>query len=108
VLRSSYQTNPLKEIRYEAHRRYADIQVVLEGTEIILVSDKDSLKTVVPYDPEKDAEFLDGNPPGSHQLILSSPEAAAVLFPADAHQPGIAFENNASAVSKVVVKVRLN
>jgi YhcH/YjgK/YiaL family protein len=108
AIRSSYQTKPLSEIRYEAHRRYADIQVVLEGIEVIMVADTDDLRTAVPYDMEKDAEFLDGTPPVSHRLILSSPMAAAVLFPADAHQPGIAFENTASAVSKVVVKVRLD
>jgi YhcH/YjgK/YiaL family protein len=105
---SHYQTKPLSEIRYEAHRRYVDIHIVVEGIEVIMAAHTGGLRTAVPYDPEKDAEFLTGTPPVSHRLILSSPGTAAVLFPADAHQGGITFGNTSSAVSKLVVKVRLD
>jgi YhcH/YjgK/YiaL family protein len=104
---SVYNTKPLGETKYEAHRRYADIQIVLEGTELMMVCDPGTLQSAAPYDPEKDFEFFTGDPPGVHRIVLHSP-AAAVLFPSDAHRPGIAAGGKPSPVRKLVVKVYLD
>jgi YhcH/YjgK/YiaL family protein len=105
--RSVYTTKAFEDTKYEAHRRYADIQIVLEGRELILVCDPGNLKSTAPYDPEGDFEFFTGNPSGTHRIILNNP-LAAILFPSDAHRPGITAEENPSPVKKLVVKVYLD
>jgi YhcH/YjgK/YiaL family protein len=104
---SAYQTKPLGEATYETHRRYADIQIILEGTELILACDPRSLTRAAPYDPGNDYELFTGDSSGSHRIILHNP-GAVVFFPADAHCPGIAAEETPSPVRKLVVKVRLD
>jgi YhcH/YjgK/YiaL family protein len=104
---SVYQTKPFEDTKYETHRRYADIQIVLEGTEILLACDPRALKSSGPYDPQNDFEFFTGSPPGAHRIILNNP-AAAVLFPSDAHRPGVAAEEKPAPVKKLVVKVYLD
>jgi YhcH/YjgK/YiaL family protein len=104
---SAYQTKPLEDAKYETHRRYADIQIVLEGTELILACDPAFLTRATPYDPQNDFELFTGDSSGSHRIILHKP-GAAVFFPADAHCPGIAAAEDPSPVRKLVVKVRLD
>jgi YhcH/YjgK/YiaL family protein len=104
--RSSSETKLPEAARYETHRLYADIQMLIEGTEIIEVCGPEILTAAAPYSPEKDIEFYAGNPAYFHQVVLSAP-LAAVFFPADAHKPSIAIGKPAT-VNKVVVKVALN
>ena len=105
--RSVYISKPPGEGRYESHRLYADIQMVIRGTEIILVCNREKLTPVVPYSQEEDTDFLEGDPPEAHRIILTQP-SALVIFPWDAHKPGISFGENPSEVEKLVVKVALN
>ncbi|MDR3167667.1 MAG: YhcH/YjgK/YiaL family protein, partial [Treponema sp.] len=105
--RSAYTPKPFDDTKYETHRRYADIQIVLEGTELMFVCDPGNLNSLTPYNPEGDFEFFTGNPSGVHRIILHNP-LAAILFPSDAHRPGIAAEEKPSPVKKLVVKVYLD
>ncbi|GHU60037.1 hypothetical protein FACS189444_6530 [Spirochaetia bacterium] len=104
--RSSYETKLPEATKYETHRLYADIQMIIEGIEIIEVCGPELLTVTIPYAPEKDAEILAGNPPLVHHVALTAP-LAAVFFPEDAHKPSIAAGKPAT-VSKVVIKVALN
>ncbi|MDR2102370.1 MAG: YhcH/YjgK/YiaL family protein [Treponema sp.] len=105
--RSLYIPKPFEDTKYETHRRYADIQILQEGTEIMFVCDPGNLNSQAPYNPEGDFEFFTGNPSGAHRIILTNP-LAAILFPSDAHRPGIAATENPSPVKKLVVKVYLD
>ena len=95
-------TKPLDQVKWEAHRAYADIQYVAAGREAMFW---EALEKTSPgtYDPEKD--FL----PLSTDTWTSLEVPAgrfAVFFPADAHRPGIAIPG-ADPVVKLVVKVKL-
>lgn len=46
----------MDEGTFEAHRRYIDVQIVAEGCEELAWADVSDLKTVIPYDKDKDAE----------------------------------------------------
>lgn len=96
---------PWSEGRWEAHRRYADIQLVLEGCERIgyCVVDEDA-EIETPYAPETDTLFYTGVDGGS--AVVKSGEMM-VLFPEDAHRPCIQPAEIAAAVRKAVVKVLL-
>ncbi len=96
---------PWSEGRWEAHRRYADIQLVIEGCERIgycIVDENTEIET--PYTPESDALFYTGIE-GSSATV--NPGEMMVLFPEDAHRPCIQPSENATPVRKAVVKVLL-
>jgi YhcH/YjgK/YiaL family protein len=115
AVRSSYKTKLAEEAQYESHRIYGDIQMLIQGAEMILVCNRQALKVIVPYSDEKDIDFLgasaeasplDGNPSPVHQVILQGP-VAAILFPEDAHKPSLAVLGQPSEVGKLLIKVAL-
>lgn len=90
--------------RWEAHRRWADIQYLISGDERIgytHVSRASSLS----YDEGKDFDHLavsDG------MYVRMVPGAFAVLLPQDAHQPGVSgVDGERGRIRKIVVKIRL-
>ena len=97
-----YETNAWEGQRFEAHRQYADIQMLLTGEESILWAPSETLTVVQPYEP--DIEFFDLKP-ASTELVLT-PGVFCVFFPKDAHAPCLKHTTQ-STVRKVVVKVRV-
>lgn len=84
----------------EYHRRYLDVQVALEGREVIGVAELEACDTAAqPFDPERDIGFVPDRPTG---WLTLDPGQFAVFFPEDAHAP-LAGEG---PLAKVVVKVR--
>ena len=53
----SYQTK--LDAKYEAHRKYIDIQYMIDGSEKIGVTALSNCKTFIEYDNNKDLEFLE-------------------------------------------------
>lgn len=97
-----YETKPEPEF-FEAHRVYADIQILLEGREHILWTPAPANLTVTkPYEP--DAEFYAPTPEAASLLL--EPGGFAVFFPQDGHAPGLAASEPAP-VRKAVAKVRI-
>jgi YhcH/YjgK/YiaL family protein len=96
-----YQTVTGGEPEFEAHRKYADVQFIAGGTEVIGWAPLARLSVTRPYDAQKDACF--GGAAGWSPLRLEAGELA-VFFPEDAHAPRLAAGGTA-AVIKIVVKV---
>jgi YhcH/YjgK/YiaL family protein len=102
---SEYLTKDEKDARYEAHRKYIDIQYVVSGTEIIgLAPMSQKTEVLEPYDSTKDIEFLTS---GDGENLIATPERFFIFFPEDAHRPGVKYQEN-SPVRKVVVKVKID
>lgn len=99
-----YATAPGAEKRFEAHRRFADIQWVAAGRERILHAPLQGLEQETAYDEATDIAWF-RDPPASSSLLLAAGDFA-ILFPDDAHKPGC-MAGGREAVTKVVVKVRL-
>ncbi len=85
----------------EIHRKYIDIQIVLEGIDEIgwkptplCISPKED------YDPEADIQFFT-DPPDT--WIATHPGQFAVFFPEDAHMPMISPDKLHKVVMKVAV-----
>jgi YhcH/YjgK/YiaL family protein len=91
----------------EAHRRYVDIQMTLEGGERIDWFPVETLDPKAPYDEARDVQWLrwPGPAPASVDVL---PGTFVVLFPEDAHMPKLATGRGDAWVKKVVVKVRLS
>jgi biofilm protein TabA len=110
LLAQSYETkDPPAGGRYEAHRKYMDIQLLTEGEESCYYESLEGLETLEPYAADRDAGFYKGSRPGlgpgSGGLALRlEPGFFAVFFPQDAHMPCCAAHDK-RAVRKIVVKV---
>lgn len=91
--------------RFEAHRRYVDVQYLVAGEEVIGWAPLARLTVTEPYDEAKEAGFGTVAAGLWTPLVLQAGELA-VLFPEDAHAPKLAA-GPPSAVHKIVVKVAL-
>ncbi len=100
-----YETAPPIGKRPETHRRYADIQAVIEGEEIIEWLPAAGLVIDAPYVEENDIVFY-RDVPGATRLTMR-PGFFAVFYPGDAHKPGCIKGAAPASVRKVVVKVLL-
>ncbi|MDO5042403.1 MAG: YhcH/YjgK/YiaL family protein [Slackia sp.] len=96
----AYDTRAFEDCRFEAHRRYIDVQMVLEGAERIDVQFVGAL-SAEPFDEEADNMFLDGDAAAS---VVMTPGTFVACFPDDGHKPGIAV-NGSVPVKKAVFKV---
>lgn len=99
-----YNTKTEEMSRFEAHRQYADIQHMISGEERIGVLPLDFTTVAEPYDSIKDIVFLTAD---TNHFRLSSPERFFVLFPGDAHRPGVET-GTIAGVKKIVVKVKVD
>ncbi|OIO02021.1 MAG: YhcH/YjgK/YiaL family protein [Elusimicrobia bacterium CG_4_10_14_0_2_um_filter_56_8] len=98
-----YETIALPEPRFEAHRKYIDVQYVAAGAEIIGCAPLPVMAVSEVYDEEKDICF-GAVPGGSWTPLLLEAGGLAVLYPEDAHAPRLAA-GAPGAVIKIVVKV---
>ncbi len=99
-----YNSKPEQDGKWEAHRKYIDIQVLIKGSEKIGVGEIQDFTTTEAYDEERDVEFLTTNAP--QQFITMRENDYIILYPYDVHMPQISIDKP-SAVKKAVVKVSL-
>ena len=101
---SDYDTHDPNPARFEAHRAYADLQIVVSGAERVGVAPRTPcLDVAAPYDEGRDVEFVRAEGPS---FALHAGQFL-VLFPHEAHQPGCHPAGGPARVRKVVVKIRL-
>jgi len=105
ALVSHYNTKTPEAARYETHKDYIDIQLLVSGREILQVRKPEGLVTSVPYKP--DIEFYATPEPNDCHAMLLEPGVALVLYPEDAHRPGLAIAGSSEPVHKLVLKVAL-
>lgn len=105
ALVQAYTTKPVSQAKFEAHRKYVDIQFVQSGVETLLWTPLAALtEATEPYIDEKDIAFF-ATPSQFTPLTLKTGEFA-IFFPTDGHAPCLEC-GAASEVRKVVIKVRV-
>ena len=88
---------------FESHKKYIDVQVIVEGVEGMEVSDISHLAVSEPYSEEKDLiKYADTN---VASILRLGHGAAAVFYPTDGHMPTLQLEGGPKLVRKTVVKV---
>ena len=92
------------ESKWEAHRKYIDVQYIVSGAEVMDVSHISSLGETVPYDETKDVAFFEGGE-GATRCVVRAGEYA-IFFPEDVHRPGLCLGTPAP-VRKIVVKIKV-
>ena len=103
AMRQEYETRPLEKGLWEAHRKYADIQFVVEGVELAGVTPLESTCVSQEYQEDKDCSLHTG----TGDFFRLGAGQFAIFFPQDVHMPCIAVAETPSPVKKVVVKVPL-
>lgn len=98
----TYDTVPDQDSFFEAHANYADIQIMLTGSERIAVSDISVLEVDEAH-PERDFWALHGREEVS---ITLAPDSFLIVLPGDAHKLKMQIGAPAT-VSKSVFKVRM-
>lgn len=98
VMTQQYISKPETSGKWEAHKRFIDVQYLVSGSERVGYSAITKM-TLGDYDPQKDFQALSGN----GQYLQLNAGSFMVFFPQDAHMPGLAngFE---TPVKKIVVK----
>jgi YhcH/YjgK/YiaL family protein len=99
ALISEYKTKTESEGKLEAHRKYIDVQYVIEGEELMGYAPLSNQQILEPYKEENDIIFYTGE----KSFTKVSSGMFAIFFPTDVHLPGIRVEKM-SAVKKLVIK----
>ena len=98
--RFTYETIPQEESFFEAHHRYLDIHIMVEGEERVDVNRPEDLKLT---DAQEGNDFYAYQGESWHSTVLK-PGEFLVVFPGDAHRIKVQVDGP-KTVSKAVFKV---
>lgn len=98
--RFTYETIPQEESFFEAHRRYLDIHIMVEGEERVDMNRPEDLKLT---DAQEGNDFYAYQGESWHSTVLK-PGEFLVVFPGDAHRIKVQVDGP-TTVSKAVFKV---
>lgn len=101
ILVQQYETKLIEDNILESHKKYIDIQYVLDGEEFIGYAPIDELSLHKEYDAENDYMLHEGK----FEINNISNGKFAIYFPHDGHKPTLNPQKN--NVKKIVVKVRV-
>ncbi len=96
-----YETKPREELPFEAHRKYWDLQLVVEGEELLGCAPLSRLTQTSSYDGKTDIAFYRGE----GEEIKLSRGMAVLLAPWDGHRPGVKVKEGSQKIKKIVVKL---
>lgn len=100
-----YNTKLAENARFEAHRKYIDIQYIVSGEEVVEVTDLSKTVIETEYNETKDVEFY--TPTGNVWRGILTAGEYGIFFPNDVHRPALAVEGVPAPVKKILVKIKL-
>lgn len=100
----SYTTQERENCKYESHKKYIDLQYIIDGEEIIAVTTPGLVSVSTPYSEEKDVMFYDDLVDGQEFYLTKG--QYIILDPLDVHMPKIKM-NEACKVKKAVAKIKI-
>lgn len=98
VTRFDVQTSADEGRLFEYHRRYIDIFVLTRGQERVDIASPAAVRVT-----EQHGDFWGGSASAEQQVLLT-PDSFLVLFPGDAHRPGMAAAEP-EPISRIVFKI---
>lgn len=100
---SRYNTEPRELRKFESHRKYIDLQIVLDGHEEMGWAPIDTLTlTDNGFERGDDIAFYLGE---ELSTVTLGGDRCAVLFPEDGHRPNM-IHRNVENVLKIVFKIK--
>ncbi len=100
----SYTTKAAEELKFEGHKTHIDVQLLLEGEELMDVYLGRDLEVDTPYSEEGDAALFQA--PELFSTVVLKPGRFAAVFPDDLHRPS-RMVDDPQPIRKMVVKVRM-
>lgn len=97
----SYDTKVLDECLWEAHERYIDIHVILEGEERIQVADRANTTVSKAYDKENDYALFHAE---AEQEVIMKKGMFLCLYPNEVHKTAIVLDSPVP-LKKLVFKI---
>lgn len=88
--------------KWEDHQQYIDIHHVITGKEAMGLAPVTTATVITPYDSGKDIGFYKAN----GTFYESGTNTFFIVFPKDAHLPGIKIDGYNDRVKKIVIKVK--
>lgn len=101
-----YETKKISDCKFEAHKKYIDIQLLLSGIEELDYTPVKGLKISEEYDENRDIIFFENTDRILDSVILEAGKFA-LIYPHEAHRPQMAFNGISKKVKKVVVKIHI-
>lgn len=105
-----YFTKSENEKFWESHKKYLDVQIMINGTEKVAINDIRDME-VKSFDEERDLAILEGDK--AFDIIMKTGDVL-VFFPNDVHKPELNVSENDDSgnirkiVTKVVFKIEIN
>ena len=103
---SRAETKKLSDCGYEVHRKYADVQYLIEGGEKIDVCDSEKLSYTKNCLDTDDYAFLENTDACSTAYLEKGD--FAILLPGEAHRPMVAIGDEPKTELKAVAKIPMN
>lgn len=103
----TYETKYRAEACFEAHKKYIDIQIIIDGSEIISTQPIDTMhkyKCLTPFG-DGDTELYEVNSECIDNVLNKGD--FIILYPEDAHMPCVCIGEK-KTVKKAVIKVPVN
>lgn len=104
VIVQEYYGKQKSDALYESHKKYIDIQYLIEGEEIMGLSTLDKVTIKEPYSKENDIAFYDFD---GGDYLKATPENFFLFFPEDVHRPSITT-GDSILIKKIVVKIQID
>lgn len=101
ILIQRYNTRSPENSKVEIHADFADLQMLLDGREMIGYADVDELECLTPYNAEGDCALFAAEPEKITACDLK-PGNFTIFLPGEGHMPGC---GDGSPVVKMVVKI---
>ncbi len=99
-----YETKNIEDCKFESHKNYADIQMIISGKEAIDIAPITCCTLKTEYDEAIDAMFWNDAETMARMELTSG--SYAIYLPEVAHKPGIAI-SQPEKVKKCIGKVRI-
>lgn len=94
-----YETKSIQKL--EAHKKYIDIQVVVQGEENMGYTNIENTTVAEEYNEEKDVMFLNGEV----DKIKADNRNFLIFYPEDAHMPALSISES-KKVKKAIFKIK--
>lgn len=98
----TYMSKPRSERQFENHRKYIDVQIVVDGEELMELFPVNAFSKKSFYDMERDTSFFNNDETGEKFQLTKGD--FLIIFPGQAHMPCVQV-NKSSLVKKAVVKI---
>jgi len=98
-----YETKPMKQCVWEAHRNYHDIQFVVEGTETMGHASIGLAEVTTAYKEDSDYALFSA----SGNFFTLQEGCFAFFAPQDVHMPSVAVNDIPAPLKKIVFKLKV-